>query len=38
VEETAEFHPVDFKQNFILVGHDGPHNVTIAQDNRYFEA
>lgn len=27
----AEFHPVDFKENFILVGHDGPHNVTIAQ-------
>jgi L-arabinose isomerase len=27
----AEFHPVDFKENFILVGHDGPHNITIAQ-------
>jgi L-arabinose isomerase len=27
----AEFHPVDFKENFILVGHDGPHNVTIAE-------
>lgn len=27
----AEFHPVDFNENFILVGHDGPHNVTIAQ-------
>ena len=27
----AEFHPVDFKENFVLVGHDGPHNITIAQ-------
>ena len=27
----AEFHPVDFSENFILVGHDGPHNITIAQ-------
>lgn len=27
----AEFHPVDFKENFILVGHDGPHNISIAQ-------
>lgn len=27
----AEFHPVDFAENFILVGHDGPHNITIAQ-------
>jgi L-arabinose isomerase len=27
----AEFHPVDFNENFILVGHDGPHNISIAQ-------
>ena len=27
----AEFHPVDFKENFILVGHDGPHNIAIAE-------
>lgn len=27
----AEFHPIDFEENFILVGHDGPHNITIAQ-------
>ena len=26
----AEFHPVDFKEDFVLVGHDGPHNITIA--------
>ncbi|MCF0074975.1 L-fucose/L-arabinose isomerase family protein [Dyadobacter sp. CY261] len=26
----AEFHPVDFKEGFVLVGHDGPHNVAIA--------
>ena len=27
----AEFHPVDFLENFVLVGHDGPHNISIAQ-------
>jgi len=27
----AEFHPVDFKEGFILVGHDGPHNISIAE-------
>lgn len=27
----AEFHPVDFVENFILVGHDGPHNLSIAE-------
>jgi L-arabinose isomerase len=27
----AEFHPVDFKEDFVLVGHDGPHNVAIAE-------
>jgi len=27
----AEFHPVDFKEGFVLVGHDGPHHVNIAQ-------
>jgi len=26
----AEFHPVDFNENFVLVGHDGPHNISIA--------
>ncbi|MCY3022270.1 MAG: L-fucose/L-arabinose isomerase family protein [Planctomycetota bacterium] len=26
----AEFHPVDFNNGFILVGHDGPHHVNIA--------
>jgi len=26
----AEFHPVDFEEDFVLVGHDGPHNVSIA--------
>lgn len=26
----AEFHPVDFDGDFVLVGHDGPHNVSIA--------
>lgn len=26
----AEFHPVDFNEDFVLVGHDGPHNIAIA--------
>ncbi len=27
----AEFHPVDFVEGFVLVGHDGPHHIKIAQ-------
>lgn len=27
----AEFHPVDFDRNTILVGHDGPHHINIAE-------
>lgn len=27
----AELHPVDFKDGFVLVGHDGPHNISIAE-------
>jgi len=27
----AEFHPIDFEENFILVGHDGPHHINIAE-------
>jgi L-arabinose isomerase len=27
----AEFHPVDFKEGFVLVGHDGPHHLNIAE-------
>ena len=27
----AEFHPFDFKEDFILVGHDGPHHLKIAE-------
>jgi L-arabinose isomerase len=26
----AEFHPVDFAEDFVLVGHDGPHHLNIA--------
>jgi len=27
----AEFHPIDFNEGFVLVGHDGPHHINIAQ-------
>jgi L-arabinose isomerase len=27
----AEFHPVDFERDTVLVGHDGPHHIGIAQ-------
>jgi L-arabinose isomerase len=27
----AEFHPVDFDEGFVLVGHDGPHHVNISE-------
>lgn len=27
----AEFHPVDFKMDSVLVGHDGPHHINIAE-------
>ena len=26
----AEFHPIDFAEGFVLVGHDGPHHLAIA--------
>ncbi|MBN2327110.1 MAG: L-fucose/L-arabinose isomerase family protein [Candidatus Omnitrophica bacterium] len=27
----AEFHPIDFKEGFVLIGHDGPHHINIAE-------
>jgi len=27
----AEFHPIDFNKDFVLVGHDGPHHLNIAE-------
>jgi len=27
----AEFHPIDFNEGFVLVGHDGPHHINISQ-------
>jgi len=27
----AEFHPVDFHEGFVLVGHDGPHHLNVAE-------
>ena len=26
----AEYHPIDFNEGFVLVGHDGPHHINIA--------
>ncbi|NLX60703.1 MAG: arabinose isomerase [Phycisphaerae bacterium] len=26
----AEFHPIDFNEGFVLVGHDGPHHINVA--------
>ncbi|MHC4630888.1 MAG: L-fucose/L-arabinose isomerase family protein, partial [Planctomycetota bacterium] len=26
----AEFHPIDFNEGFVLIGHDGPHHINIA--------
>jgi L-arabinose isomerase len=28
----AEFHPIDFERNTVLVGHDGPHHLNISED------
>jgi L-arabinose isomerase len=28
----AEFHPLDFEEDFILIGHDGPHHIAISED------
>jgi len=27
----AEFHPIDFNEGFVLVGHDGPHHLNVAE-------
>ena len=27
----AEFHPIDYKEDYILVGHDGPHHIAVAE-------
>jgi L-arabinose isomerase len=27
---SSDLHPVDFREGFVLVGHDGPHHVNIA--------
>ncbi|MEN8192131.1 MAG: L-fucose/L-arabinose isomerase family protein [Bacteroidota bacterium] len=27
----AEFHPIDFNEGFVIVGHDGPHHINIAE-------
>ncbi len=28
----AEFHPMDFDEDFIIMGHDGPHHINIAEN------
>lgn len=27
----AEFHPIDFREDFVLVGHDGPHHLGVTE-------
>lgn len=27
----AEFHPIDFNEGFVMVGHDGPHHINVAE-------
>ena len=33
----AEFHPIDFERDTVLVGHDGPHHLNIASKNNIKE-
>jgi len=34
----AEFHPIDFDEDFILVGHDGPHHLGVADGKPVLRA
>lgn len=34
----AEFHPVDFAEGFVLVGHDGPHHINIAEGKPFLRS
>ncbi len=34
----AEFHPIDFNEGFVLVGHDGPHHINIAQGKPFLRS
>jgi L-arabinose isomerase len=34
----AEFHPIDFKEGFVLVGHDGPHHINIAEGKPFLRS
>lgn len=34
----SEFHPIDFKEDFVLVGHDGPHHLAVADGKPVLRA
>ncbi|MGQ9544079.1 MAG: L-arabinose isomerase family protein [Candidatus Bathyarchaeia archaeon] len=34
----AEFHPIDFKEDFVLVGHDGPHHLGVTEGKPVLRA
>jgi L-arabinose isomerase len=34
----AEFHPIDFNEGFVLVGHDGPHHINIAEGKPFLRS
>ena len=34
----AEFHPIDFERDSVLVGHDGPHHVNIAASRPFIRS
>lgn len=34
----AEFHPIDFEEDFVLVGHDGPHHINIAEGRPFLRS
>lgn len=34
----AEFHPFDFAEDFIFIGHDGPHHINIAEGKPFLRS
>ncbi len=34
----GEFHPIDFRENFVIIGHDGPHHINIADKKPHIRS